>query len=97
MGHNWKCISALINNNVIRRGLYVSATRENSIKALAFWVIYSLRIGRVKLEADFDETEFTTIKMTEMVDEAYIRYVDWNTNSDVSTTSHVSYNKWDIW
>ena len=46
-------------------------------------VKYLLRIGRVKAEADFDETEFTTTKINEMVDDAYIHYLVKNTDSDV--------------
>ena len=43
----------------------------------------SLRIGRYKVEAEFDEKEFTTTRMNEMVDEAYIKSLDNNTDSDV--------------
>ena len=39
----------------------------------------------VKVKTDFDETEFATINVTEMVDEAHIHYLEWNTDSDVST------------
>ena len=51
----------------------------------------------VKVEADFDETEFTTTKMTEMFDEAYIHYLDNNTNSDVRNPEKFSFKKRDIW
>ena len=51
----------------------------------------------VKVEADFDETEFTTTKMTEMFDEAYIHYLDNNTNSDVRNPEKFSLKKRDIW
>ena len=68
-----------------RGGFSVSAAKEKTIQALSFWVKNSLHIGRVKVKADFDDTEFATIKMTDMVDEAYIQYLDCKTNSDVST------------
>ena len=57
----------------------------------------SLRIGRVKIKADLDETEFISIKMNEMADETYIYYLDCKTNSDVSTPVKLPCNKWDIW
>ena len=66
------------------------------IQALALWVNVSLRIRRVKFEAEFDETEFTTILMTNMVDEDYVHYLDCKTNSYVITTGKFSYNKWGI-
>ena len=91
-----KCISAARKSNLNRVGFYVSYTREKTVQDLALWVNDSLRIGRVKSEADFDETELTTIKMTEMDDEDYIQLLDWKTNSDVSTTDKFSYNKCDI-
>ena len=50
----------------------------------------------MNFEADFDDTEYTTIKMTDMADKAYIRYLDWNTDSGVSTPEKFSYNKWEI-
>ena len=40
------------------------------MKYLAFWVNDSLRIVRVNVDSELDETDFATIKMTEMVDEA---------------------------
>ena len=52
---------------------------------------------KVKVESYFDETEFTTINMTEMADEAYTHYLDCNTDSDISTPEKFSYTKWDIW
>ena len=66
-------ISAARKSNLNRGGFYVSSTHEKRVQDLALWVNDLLRIGRVKSEADFDDTEFTTIKMTEMADEAYIK------------------------
>ena len=63
-----KWISAAIMSNLNRGGFSVSAAKEKRIQALALWVNDSLRIGRVKDEAEFYETDFTTTKMTEMVD-----------------------------
>ena len=45
-------------------GFSVSYAKENRIQALVFWVNDSLCIRRVKFEAEFDETDFTTINMT---------------------------------
>ena len=82
--------------NLNRGGLYVSATREKSIQTLLFWLNDSLRTVRVKVDADFDETELTTIKMTKTVNEAYIHYLEWKTDSAVHTPEKFSYIKWDI-
>ena len=49
-------------------GLYVSAAKEKRIQALTLWLNDSLRIVRVKVEAEFDDTVFTTTNMTEMFD-----------------------------
>ena len=92
-----KWISAARKSNLNRGGLSISSTKEKRIQALALWVNDSLRIGRVKNESEFDETEFTTIKMTEMVDKAYIHYLDRKTGSDVSTPEKLSNKKWEIW
>ena len=62
-------------SNFNRGGFYISCTKEKRIQALELWVNDSLHIGGIKFEADFDETEFITIIMTEMVDEAYIHYL----------------------
>ena len=59
-----------------RRGLSVSAAKNKRIQALAFWINELLHIRRLKFEDDFDETEFTIVKMNEIVDEAYIHYLD---------------------
>ena len=66
------------------------------IQALALWVNVSLRIRRVKFEAEFDETKFTTINMTKMVDEGYVHYLNCKTKSYVITTGKFLYNKWEI-
>ena len=65
-----KCISAAIISNLNRGGFSLSAAKEKRVQALALWVNDSLRIGRFKVEAEFDEKEFTTTRMNEMVDEA---------------------------
>ena len=88
-----KWISTSRKSNLNRWGFSVSAEKEKRIQALALWVNDSLRIGRLKVEADFYETEFITIKMTEMVNETYINYLDCNTVSDVSTTEEFSFKK----
>ena len=59
-------ISAEIKSNLNRGGLSVSAAKEKRIQALAFWLNYAPCTGSVKVEADFDETEFTIIKMNEV-------------------------------
>ena len=64
-------ISAAINTNLNRGGLSASIAKKNMIKVLEFWVNDSLYIGRVKFKADFDDTDFTIIKMTEMSDKNY--------------------------
>ena len=78
-----KWISAAIMSNLNIGGLYVSAAKEKRSQALTLWLNESLPIVRVKVEADFDNTMFTTTNMTEMVYESYIHYLDNNTNSDV--------------
>ena len=35
--------------------------------------------------------------MTEMVDDAYMHYADYKTESDISNPEKFSYNKWYIW
>ena len=59
-----KCISATIKRNLNRGGLSVSSTKKKSLQALDFRIADSLCIRRVKTEAGFYETEFTTTKMT---------------------------------
>ena len=88
-----KRISVVIKININIGGFSVSDAKDIMIQALALWVNDSLRIGRLKVEADFYETEFITIKMTEMVNETYINYLDCNTVSDVSTTEEFSFKK----
>ena len=78
-----KWISAARKSNLNRGGLSVLSAKEKRIQDLALWVNYSLCIGRVKFESDFDQTEFTTIKMTEMVNEAYIHYLECKADSDL--------------
>ena len=92
-----KWISAARNRKPNRGVLSLSAPKEKMIQALEFWVNDSLHIRRVKVESYFDETEFTTINMTEMANEDYIHYLDYKTDSDVSTPDKFSYNKWYIW
>ena len=50
-----------------------------------------------KVEAGFEEAGVTTIKINEIVDEAYIHYLVWNTDSGVRTLEKFSYNKRVIW
>ena len=45
----------------------------------------------VKVKAEFDDTEFATIKMTYMVYEAYINYLDCKTDSNISPPEKFSY------
>ena len=92
-----KWIPAARKSNLNGVGFSVSDAKEKRIQSLSLWVNKPLYIGRVKFEYDFDDTDFTTINMTEMVYEAYINYLDFNTNSDVSTPGNFSYNKCDIW
>ena len=96
----WGSIEKWISNvrkiNLHRGGFSVTAAKENMIQVLEFWVNESLRIRRVNFESDFDETKFTTIKMTDMFNEAYIHYLDCKTNNDASTPENFSYNKWGI-
>ena len=63
-----KWISAAIMSNLNIGGLSVSDAKEKRIQALTLWLNESLRIVRVKVEDDFDDTVFTTTKMNEMVD-----------------------------
>ena len=65
-----KWITTTRNINLNIGWLSLSATKEKRIQAVALWVNESLHIGRVKVESDFDDTEFTTIKMNEMVKDA---------------------------
>ena len=67
-----KWISAARNSNLNRRGFSVLSANKKSIQASSLWVNYSLHTRRVNVKSDFDETYFTTIKITEMVDEACI-------------------------
>ena len=62
----------------------ISTANYKSIQDLALWVNESLYIRRLKVKAEFDDAEFITIKMNEMVYKAYILYLDWKTNSDFS-------------
>ena len=89
-----KCISAAINSYLNRWLFSVSYAKYKRIQDQSFWVNDSLRTRRVKVEADFYETEFATIKITDVIDEAYIHYLDLNTDSDVITPEKLSYNKW---
>ena len=73
--HCEKYISFARNSNLNRGGFSISEAEEKTIQALELWVNYSLRIGMATVKFEFDETEYTTIKMTEMVDYAYIRYL----------------------
>ena len=91
-----KRISVVIKININIGGFSVSDAKDIMIQALALWVNDSLRIGRLKVEADFYETEFITIKMNEMANEVYTHYLDFSTNSDVSTPDKLSLNKWEI-
>ena len=84
MGNIEKWISSARKGNLIRGGFSVSTSKGKRIQDLLFWVNDSLCNGRVKLEAEFDETDFTTIKITVMDDDACINYLECKTNNDVS-------------
>ena len=70
-----KYISSAKNINFNRGGFSVSSAKDKSIQALSFELNDSLRIGRVKVEAGFEEAGVTTININEIVDEAYIHYL----------------------
>ena len=76
--------------DIIEKWIYNAAAKEKRIQALALWVNDSLCILRVKVEADFDKNECTNTNITEKVDEAYIQYLDNNTNSDVGNPEKFS-------
>ena len=92
-----KWISAARNRNLNIKEFSLSAAKEKVIQALALWVNESLCIGRVNDKVEFDETDFTTINIPEIFEDAYTHYLDWNTDSDVIATEKFSYKKWKIW
>ena len=71
-----KLISAARNSNLNIRGFSVQDKKDKRIHKLSLWVNNSLRIRRVESKADFYETAFNTTKMTEIVNDTYIHYLD---------------------
>ena len=80
-----KWILAVRKSNIKRGGFSVLDAKEKRIQCLAFWINDTLRNWRVNFEAEIDDTNFTTIKITEIVDDAYIHYLECKTDSDVRT------------